>query len=138
MDSRNVIDIFVNRGMIDNSLGDDMLLEIDASGKDIGEILADFDVVGTKDDIWPIIAQELGSELFDLTNFTPPEELLAVVPAAMARLHGALPINFDAEGITVALLDPVDPQVAEDLRFALGKEIKVVIAPHHVIEQKIN
>lgn len=138
MDSRNVIDIFVNRGMIDNSLGDDMLLEIDASGKDIGEILADFDVVGTKDDIWPIIAQELGSELVDLTDFTPPEELLAVVPAAMARLHGALPINFDAEGITVALLDPVDPQIAEDLRFALGKEIKVVIAPHHVIEQKIN
>ncbi|MFP6866158.1 MAG: GspE/PulE family protein, partial [Roseibacillus sp.] len=108
------------------------------SGKDIGEILADFEVVGTKDDIWPIIAQELGSELVDLTNFTPPEELLAVVPAAMARLHGALPINFDAEGITVALLDPVDPQVAEDLRFALGKEIKVVIAPHHIIEQKIN
>jgi type IV pilus assembly protein PilB len=138
MDSRNVIDIFVNRGLIDNSLGDDMLLEIDASGKDIGEILADFDVVGTKDDIWPIIAQELGSELVDLTDFTPPEELLAVVPAAMARLHGALPINFDAEGITVALLDPVDPQIAEDLRFALGKEIKVVIAPHHVIEQKIN
>lgn len=138
MDSRNVIDIFVNRGMIDNSLGEDMLLEIDASGKDIGEILADFDVVGTKDDIWPIIAQELGSELVDLTDFTPPEELLAVVPAAMARLHGALPINFDAEGITVALLDPVDPQIAEDLRFALGKEIKVVIAPHHVIEQKIN
>jgi type IV pilus assembly protein PilB len=138
MDSRNVIDIFVNRGLIDNSLGEDMLLEIDASGKDIGEILADFDVVGTKDDIWPIIAQELGSELVDLTDFTPPEELLAVVPAAMARLHGALPINFDAEGITVALLDPVDPQIAEDLRFALGKEIKVVIAPHHVIEQKIN
>ena len=138
MDSRNVIDIFVNRGMIDNSLGEDMLLEIDASGKDIGEILADFDVVGTKDDIWPIIAQELGSELVDLTDFTPPEELLAVVPAAMARLHGALPINFDAEGITVALLDPVNPQIAEDLRFALGKEIKVVIAPHHVIEQKIN
>ncbi len=138
MDSRNVIDIFVNRGMIDSSLGEDMLLEIDASGKDIGEILADFQVVGSKDDIWPIIAQELGAELVDLSEFTPPEELLAIVPAGMARLHGALPINYDAEGLTVALLDPMNPQITEDLRFALGKEIKVAIAPDHVIEQKIN
>ena len=41
MDNRNVIDIFVNRGMVDASLGEDMLHEIDASGKDIGEILTD-------------------------------------------------------------------------------------------------
>lgn len=138
MDNRNVIDIFVSRGMIDTALGDDMIHEIDASGKDVGEILADFQVVSSKDDIWAIIAQELGCELADLTDFTPPEELLAVVPAAMARLHGALPLHFDAEGITVALLDPLNPQTVEDLRFALGKEIKVMIAPVHVIEQKIN
>jgi type IV pilus assembly protein PilB len=138
MDNRNVIDIFVSRGMIDTALGDDMIHEIDASGKDVGEILADFQVVSSKDDIWAIIAQELGCELADLTDFMPPEELLAVVPAAMARLHGALPLHFDAEGITVALLDPLNPQTVEDLRFALGKEIKVMIAPVHVIEQKIN
>jgi len=138
MDNRNVIDIFVSRGMIDTALGNDMIHEIDASGKDVGEILTDFQVVNTKEDIWPIIAQELGCELADLTDFMPPEELLAVVPAAMARLHGALPLHFDAEGITVALLDPMNPQTVEDLRFALGKEIKVVIAPVHVIEQKIN
>ena len=138
MDNRNVIDIFVSRGMIATALGNDMIHEIDASGKDVGEILTDFQVVNTKEDIWPIIAQELGCELADLTDFMPPEELLAVVPAAMARLHGALPLHFDAEGITVALLDPMNPQTVEDLRFALGKEIKVVIAPVHVIEQKIN
>ena len=138
MDNRNVIDIFVSRGMIDTALGNDMIHEIDASGKDVGEILTDFQVVNTKEDIWPIIAQELGCELADLTDFMPPEELLAVVPSAMARLHGALPLHFDAEGITVALLDPMNPQTVEDLRFALGKEIKVVIAPVHVIEQKIN
>jgi type IV pilus assembly protein PilB len=138
MDNRNVIDIFVSRGMIDTALGNDMIHEVDASGKDVGEILTDFQVVNSKEDIWPIIAQELGCDLVDLTDFMPPEELLAVVPAAMARLHGALPLHFDAEGITVALLDPMNPQTVEDLRFALGKEIKVVIAPVHVIEQKIN
>ena len=138
MDDRNVLDLFVSRGMIDTSLAEDMLHEIEASGKDVGDILTDFQVVQSREDMWAIIAQELGTELVDLTDFVAPEELLAVIPAPMARLHGALPINFDAEGITVALLDPMNPQTAEDLRFALGKEIKIVVAPVHVVEKKIN
>ncbi|MDP7655529.1 MAG: GspE/PulE family protein [Roseibacillus sp.] len=124
--------------MIDTSLAEDMLHEIEASGKDVGDILTDFQVVQSREDMWAVIAQELGAELVDLSDFVAPEELLAVIPAPMARLHGALPINFDAEGITVALLDPMNPQTLEDLRFALGKEIKVVIAPVHVVEKKIN
>jgi type IV pilus assembly protein PilB len=138
MDDRNVLDLFVSRGMIDSSLAEDMLHEIEASGKDVGDILTDFQVVQSRDDMWAVIAQELGAELVDLADFVAPEELLAVIPAPMARLHGALPINFDAEGITVALLDPMNPQTVEDLRFALGKEIKVVVAPVHVVEKKIN
>ena len=138
MDNRNVLDVFVSRGMIDTALAEDMLQEIEASGKDVGDILTDFQVVQSREDMWGIIAQELGSELVDLADFIPPEELLAVIPAPMARLHGALPIDFDAEGITVALLDPMNPQTPEDLRFALGKEVKVVVAPVHVVEKKIN
>ncbi len=138
MDDRNVLDLFVSRGMIDSSLAEDMLHEIEASGKDVGDILTDFQVVQSREDMWAVIAQELGAELVDLADFVAPEELLAVIPAPMARLHGALPINFDAEGITVALLDPMNPQTVEDLRFALGKEIKVVVAPVHVVEKKIN
>jgi len=138
MENRNVLDIFVSRGMIDNSLAEDMLREMDASGKDVGDILTDFQVVQSREDMWGIIAQELGADLVDLSEFMPPEELLAVIPAPMARLHGALPINFDAEGITVALLDPMNPQTPEDLRFALGKEVKVVVAPDYIIEKKIN
>jgi len=138
MDDRNVLDLFVSRGMIDSSLAEDMLHEIEASGKDVGDILTDFQVVQSREDMWAVIAQELGAELVDLADFAAPEELLAVIPAPMARLHGALPINFDAEGITVALLDPMNPQTVEDLRFALGKEIKVVVAPVHVVEKKIN
>jgi type IV pilus assembly protein PilB len=138
MDSNHVIELFISRGMIDSSLGEDILREIESSGKDVGEILADFQVVNSKDDIWPIIAQELGAELVDLKDWTPPEELLALVPAGMARLHGALPINYDGEGLTVALIDPMNPQTTEDLRFALGKEILIAIAPDHLVEQKIN
>ena len=138
MDTQQVIDIFIGRGMVDQYLAEDMTAAMETSGKDIDETLTDFEITSQKDDVWPVIASELGAELFDLTMFSPPEELLSHVPVGMARLHGALPVNVGPEGLYVALCDPLNPQTAEDLRFALGKEIIIVVAPAHLIEEKIN
>ncbi len=138
MDNQQVIDLFLNRGMIDRSLAEDILTEIDSSGKELGEILADYQVIHSRDDIWPMIAAELSTDLVDLRNWTPPEEVLALIPAGMARLHGALPVNLTPEGLYVCLVDPLNPQTVEDLRFALGREIHVLVAPDYVIEDRIN
>lgn len=138
MDNSQLIDIFVNRSLIDQYLAADIVQEVENSGKEIAEILADYEVIQEKDDIWPVIANELGVGMVDLTNYEPPQELIDLIPSGMARLHGALPVNVDHEGITVCLVDPLNPQVIEDLRFALGREVNLVIAPDHVVEKKLD
>ncbi|QJE98496.1 GspE/PulE family protein [Luteolibacter luteus] len=138
MDSNQIVELFVSRGLIDRSLAQDILHEVDNSGKEAAEILADFQVINHRDDVWPVVASELGAPLVELRNWTPPEQLLALVPAGMARLHGALPVAFDAEGLHIALVDPMNPQTIEDLRFALGREVVLAIAPDYLVEQKIN
>jgi type IV pilus assembly protein PilB len=138
MDNNQIIELFQSRGLIDNSLAQDILAEVSHSGKEIAEILADFQVIQSRDDIWPVVASELGSHIVDIRNWTPPEALLALVPAGTARLHGALPVSFDETGLHVALVDPLNPQTVEDLRFALGREIHVVVAPDYLVEAKIN
>jgi type IV pilus assembly protein PilB len=138
MDSNQLVELFISRGLIDRSLGQDILAEVENSGKEAAEILADFQVIHHRDDVWPVVASELGAQVVDLRNWTPPEQLLALVPAGTARLHGALPVNFDADGLHIALVDPMNPQTIEDLRFALGRELVLAIAPDYVVEQKIN
>ncbi len=138
MDNNQIIELFQSRSLIDQSLAQDILAEIGHSGKEIAEILADFQVIQSRDDIWPVIASELDTDMVDIRNWTPPEALLALVPAGTARLHGALPVNFDQIGLHVALVDPLNPQTVEDLRFALGREIHVVVAPDYLVEAKIN
>jgi len=138
MDNNQVIDLFTSRGMVDRGLAEDIRAEILNSGKVLPQILADFQIISTPDDLWAIVASELGADLIDLSRWTPPNELLALVPAGMARLHGALPVNFTAEGLQVVLVDPLNPQTVEDLRFALGKEIIVAVAPDYLVEKKIN
>jgi len=138
MDSKHLIDLFVSRGMIDRSLGQDILNQVENSGKDVAEILADFQVIQTKEDVWPVVASELGAPLIDLSGWTPPAELLALVPAGTARLHGALPVNLTDEGLHVALVDPMNPQTLEDLRFALDRELILSVAPDYLVEEKIS
>ena len=139
MDNSQLIDIFMSRGLVDQYLADDILMEVENSGKEVAEILTDYEVIQNQEDVWPIVANELGVGIIkDLLHFNPPPELLAIVPGGMARLHGALPVNYDSEGLTVCLVDPLNPQVLEDLRFALGKEIILAVAPSHIVEKKIN
>ncbi|MGD7653949.1 MAG: GspE/PulE family protein [Verrucomicrobiales bacterium] len=138
MDNNQIVELFQSRGLIDRSLAQDILNEITHSGKEIAEILTDFQVIQSRDDIWPIVASELGTHVVDISNWEPPEALLNLVPAGTARLHGALPVQFDDTGLHVALVDPLNPQTAEDLRFALDREIHVVVAPDYLVEAKIH
>ena len=138
MDNNQVLDLFVSRSMIDGALKADVLAAVENSGKEAVEILVDYQVVNSRDDIWPIIAQELGAEFVDFSDFEPPEALLSLVPAGLARLHGALPVAYDEGNISVALTDPLNPQILEDLRFAVGHELTLVVGADHLVEQKIN
>jgi Type II secretory pathway, ATPase PulE/Tfp pilus assembly pathway, ATPase PilB len=70
------------------------------------------------------IANGLGTEFVNLSEREIAPEILRFVPSGLARLHGALPIDMSETTLRVALVDPFDVQIAEDLRFALGKEFR--------------
>jgi type IV pilus assembly protein PilB len=136
MNAKPVIDLLVDQGVIDKSQADDALNEINASGKDVVQTLTDYGLV-TEEGLYQHIADSLGTDVVDLNGFEPAPEVIRLVQAGLARLHGALPISASGDTITVCVTDPLNPQIAEDLRFALGKNIQVVIAPVQQIEELI-
>ncbi len=83
------------------------------------------------------IANGLGTEFLDLSQHEIAPEILRSHSQRLARLHGALPIGMSETALRVALVDPFDLHVAEDLRFALGKDIQVVVSPPEQIEELI-
>jgi type IV pilus assembly protein PilB len=86
---------------------------------------------------YQVIADALGTEFVDLGETEIPPEVLRLIPSGLARLHRALPLGTGEAGIRVALVDPLDLRAAEDLRFALGKDIHVIVAPTEQIEERI-
>ena len=138
MNQDQILETFIGRGLIDKDQADDIKIIAEQGGKTIARALEDYGVVENIDQFYATIADEIGAEYLDLSGFEPPKELLAVIPAGMARLHGALPVHYGADGLQVALVDPLDPQVLEDLRFALGKPVLPVVARSEQIENLIS
>src|SRR5260370_632965 len=87
--------------------------------------------------LYHTIAEALGTEYVDLSDKEIPPVILKLIPSGLARLHRALPIGLSGNTLRVALVDPLDLRAAEDLRFALGKDVDVVVAPTEQIDNRI-
>ena len=128
MTAQNVVDMLVARGVIDEGQSYDIAHETVQGGKDVLQVLTEFEVFRNEDEFWALVAEEIGAEHFDLSTFDPPPELIGIMPGAMAKLYGAFPVSIDAKSIHAAFTDPLNPQLIEDLRFALGRDVVPVVA----------
>ena len=128
MDAKQVTDIFVEAGWITADQADAFVQETSVSGKPIESVIPDSGVM-TEEQFYHGIATSIGTEVVDLDAFEGASQTLHLIPTGLARLHGALPVGARDNTIYVAFTDPFNTQVAEDLRFALGREIHPVVAP---------
>ena len=138
MTAQNVVDMLKNRGVIDEGVAYDVAHEALEGGKEVLQVLLEYGVFNNEDEFWALVAEEIGAEHFDLGAFDPPKELVAIMPAAMAKLYGAFPVNLDASSMHVAFTDPLNPQLVEDLRFSLGKDIVPVVARKSQVQSLID
>jgi type IV pilus assembly protein PilB len=136
MNAKQVLEIFTEQGVIDQSQMDDMLDEVNHTGKTVAQVMVDYQICEEMM-FYQMIADALGAEFVNLEGFEPPLEILRNIPAGLAVLHKALPLALDGKTLQVALVDPLNPQTAEELRFALDKDIQVVVAPVWQIEDLI-
>ncbi len=138
MDTDVALDVFINNGMLDTSVAKDVKEEMANSGKELWETLIDFGVISAPEDFWSIIATEVGAQYISLADFTPPEDVLAKLTPAQARMHGAFPVEYrSGEGLYVCLEDPLNPQTVDDLRAATGYDIYLYVAADYEVRARI-
>jgi type IV pilus assembly protein PilB len=137
VNSQQIADLFVQQRVLQASQVDDLLQETNVNGKSIEQALVDSGFVNERG-FYEVIADALGTNFIDLSENEISPEILRLIPAGLARLHQALPIAAHDNTLNVALVDPLDLRAAEDLRFALGKDVHVVVAPANQVEDRIN
>jgi type IV pilus assembly protein PilB len=136
MNDKQVAELFIEQHVLQPSQAEDVLSEASLNGKTIAQTLIDNGFLDEKA-FYQNIADALGTEYVDLSDKEIPPAVLKLIPSGLARLHRALPIGMSGNTLRVALVDPLDPRAAEDLRFAIGKDVDVVVAPTEQIESRI-
>jgi type IV pilus assembly protein PilB len=136
MNDKQVAELFVEQHVLQPSQADDVLNEANQNGKTMVQAMVDSGFVN-ESGFYRTIAEALSVEYVDLSDTEIPVAVLKLIPSGLARLHRALPIGLKGNTLRVALADPLDPRAAEDLRFALGKEVDVVVAPADQIEARL-
>lgn len=138
MTPQNVVDMLESRGVIDSGQAYDLTQDAVHNGKDILQVLLDYGIFNAENEFWAVVAEELGADHFDLTDYEPPPSVINIMPSGMARLYGAFPITLDGKGLHVAFTDPLNPQLVEDLSFGIGKPVVPVVAQRNQVQTLID
>lgn len=87
----------------------------------------------SEDQILRVVSEYAGMPLVDLSTTSPEVDALKRVPGQVARQYRVVPLKMENGSLVVALSDPLDLQVLDDLRFRLGCEVKGSVAPQGAI-----
>src|SRR5215213_149992 len=135
--SNPLLSLIKEQGLIDDLQLDEVLQEQGRSGKSVGQLLNDFGIVETETQL-QIVATHIGTEVVELTDDPIPPEVIALVPNTMARMYQCLPLEDYGSVLRVALGDPLNPAIVDELGFIVRKEVQVVVADQQVLERMIN
>lgn len=125
--SHPLISIIRDRGLIDDMQLEEVTAEFNRTGRPVGEILADYGLLDVDTQL-QIIAEYLGTEVVNLAEVDFNPELIETVPAGTARMYQCLPVALFGDTVRVALVDPLNAAVVDELGFSLGKQVQLVVA----------
>ena len=119
--------LLVREGLITPEQLELGLLEQEQDGRRLGEILVGWGWVSSRE-IARALAEQYGLEFFDLASFEIDEEVAVLLREKLARRYDALPIAVVADGlVVVAIADPTNVSIADELRIALRSSIRLVV-----------
>lgn len=103
------------------------------TGEYLGQVLVKLDYL-TQEDIADILAIQLGVARVNLSDMVMPSDVVKLIPDILISRHRVVPIKKEGNKITVAMVDPLNLVVLDDLQIATGCQIEPMIATEKEID----
>ena len=128
MAQRRIGQILVDLGYVsDDQL--ELLLEeqTQRTGQLLGQVAQDMGLIND-DQLAQALAEQLHLRVVTVTDLTIDPKVIDMVTEPMAQMYRIIPTEFDGNTLTVAMCDPQNLGVQDELRTFLGYNIRVVVA----------
>ncbi len=107
------------------------------SKKSLGEILLDLRLV-SEENLGEALSQQLDIPFVQLTNYLIDPAVTSVLPEELARRLKVVPLFLVENSLTLAMTDPANLEVVDQVRFKTGCQVNPVIATTSDIVNAIN
>ena len=97
------------------------------TGQLLGQVAQDMGLIND-DQLAQALAEQLHLRVVTVTDLTIDPKVIAMVTEPMAQMYRIIPTEFDGATLTVAMCDPQNLGVQDELRTFLGFNIRVVVA----------
>ncbi|MFQ5655264.1 MAG: GspE/PulE family protein [Planctomycetota bacterium] len=105
-------------------------------GGALGRILVEGGVI-TEENLLEAMGRQSGMDPVDLDGVDIPPELIDLVPVNIVETYRVMPVSKDNGVLTLALADPLNISVLDDLKFMLNTEVKGAVSDESAVSRAI-
>jgi len=137
MAKKNVEQVLLEKAIITEEQLDKTLKESKKKGIPVAEYLVQSGAV-SEDNYARALSDVMGVPFMDLTNYLIDGATLKFIPESLARKYNAIPIFKIGNTLTIAMKDPKDIMIIDDLARKSGCEIEPVLTSQSAIISAID
>ncbi len=131
-----IIEMLVEQGVITEDQLADAREHAAADDSPVLETLKFLKYV-TDRDVLIMLASEYGMNTFDFTDAKIPPDIVAALPAELAKRYHLVPVMREDGTLTVAMADPADLEALDSIRYILKIDVDGVVADGQQIERAL-
>ena len=125
-------DLLIAEGLITREQLSSALAEQKATGHRLGYMLVKLGVI-QEIEITKMLARQYRMPAVDLSRFEVDPKIVKLIPPDLALKHLVLPLKREGRTLTVAMADPTNLGVLDDLKFITRYDIFPVIAGEYTL-----
>jgi len=127
----------IQAGLVTEAQLEQGLREQKRNGGLLGSVLIKLGMI-REDALLDFLSLQYGYPAIDIARTEIPQDLLKLIPPDVVQRHMVLPVSRAASTLVVAMSDPTNYLVIDDIRFLTGYNIDVVVAEEAALKAAID
>ncbi|MBN1794409.1 MAG: Flp pilus assembly complex ATPase component TadA [Candidatus Omnitrophica bacterium] len=124
--------VLIEQGLLSGEQLEEALKKQKQGDKSLGALLEEMGYL-REEALLHTLGGYLGYEVINLEAIDIPAEVLRKIPPSTCQLNGVIPISFEDDVLKVALADPFNIAIIDELRFMLGVMVQGVLAKEEAV-----
>ena len=129
--------ILLEQGMITEEQLNEALNYQAKEGGALGQILVSLGYIDDAD-IPLALGEQAGMEVIDLDHIEIEQDVIGLVPASVAQIYRVVPVDLTDGVVVVAMADPMNISILDDLRFLLSLEVQGAVSNEAAVSDAID